>query len=167
MPQCKDCGQVFGVFDLNDEGYCKVCATKESVQTRENQKVIDYAIEERRKNLYEQDGQSSVLDNIMITTETYIDIPIEKRIEVIFSEYVHGLNIAKDFFASIRNIVGGRVKSIEQPIQDTNQKIIKEMKEKAYILGGDAVIGLKIDYSTYTGIMSIVAIGTVVKLKTT
>lgn len=167
MPKCKGCGQVFGVFDLNDEGYCKICKTKESVQARENQKVIDHAMEERRRNLYEQNGQSSALDNIMITTETSIDIPIEERIEVIFSEYVFGLNIVKDFFASIRDVVGGRVKSIEQPIQDTNQKIIKEMKEKAYILGGDAVIGLKIDYSTYTGIISIVAVGTVVKLKTT
>ena len=165
MPKCKGCGQVFGVFDLNDEGYCTICGTKESVQTRENQKVIENAMEERRRNLYEQNGQSSALDNIMITTETSIDIPIEERIEVIFSEYVYGLNIVKDFFASIRDVVGGRVKSIEQPIQDTNQKIIKEMKEKAYILSGNAVIGLKIDYSTYTGIISIVAVGTVVKLK--
>ncbi len=167
MPKCKGCGQIFGVFDLNDEGYCAICSNKESVQTRENQKVIENAMEERRRNLYEQNGQSNALDNIMITTETSIDIPIEERIEVIFSEYVYGLNIVKDFFSSIRNVVGGRVKSIEQPIQDTNQKIIKEMKEKAYILGGDAVVGLKIDYSTYTGIISIVAVGTVVKLKTT
>lgn len=174
MPKCKGCGQVFGVFDLNAEGYCNICKTEESKQEREKQQqedeyqgIFDQEKEERRKKLDRQNSQSSISDSIMITTETSIDIPIEERIEVIFVEYVYGLHIVKDFFSSIRDIVGGRVESIEKPIQDTNQKIIKEMKEKAYILGGDAVIGLKIDYSTYTGIISIVAVGTVVKLKKT
>ena len=152
MAHCKECGEFFQERDLVD-GYCIHCVPAN---------VLQAAKEERRK---ETAKENLAIDSIMITTETYIDIPIEKRIEVIFSEYVYGLNFVKDFFTAIRDIVGGRVNSIEQPIHDTNQKIIKEMKEKAYKLGGDAVIGLKIDYSTYTSMISIVAVGTVVKLK--
>ena len=140
MMKCKKCEKFFNEADLV-EGYCSSCAP-DMLHTF-NEKI----------------------NSIIITTETSIDIPIEERIEVIFSEHVYGLNIVKDFFSSIRDVVGGRVKSIEQPIRNTNQIIIKEMKEKAYNLGGDAVIGLKIDYSTYTGMISIVAVGTVVKFK--
>ena len=157
MVECKKCGEFFNEKDLLD-GYCFRCAPA-SIMKEYN---------ERKKEIRETELENNLaIDAIMITTETYIDIPIEKRIEVIFSEYVYGLNIVKDFFTAIRDVVGGRVKSIEKPIQDTNQKIIKEMKEKAYELGGDAVIGLKIDYSTYVGMISIVAVGTVVKLKKT
>ncbi len=40
------------------------------------------------------------------------------------------------------------------------------MKMKAIALGGDAVIGLKIDYQTGGGFISVLAVGTVVKFKT-
>lgn len=152
MAHCKKCGEFFNERDLID-GYCIHHVPANILQ----------AVEEKRRKKAAK--ENFAIDSIMITTETYIDIPIEKRIEVIFSEYVYGLNFVKDFFTAIRDIVGGRVNSIEQPIRDTNQKIIKEMKEKAYRLGDDAVIGLKIDYSTYTSMISIVAVGTVVKLK--
>lgn len=155
MAHCKKCKEYFRETDLI-EGYCSFCAPKMHKVKLQADKE-ERAKENIKKNL--------ALDSMIITTETCIDIPIEERIEVVFSEYVYGLNFVKDFFTSIRDIVGGRVKSIEQPIQDTNKKIIIEMKEKAYNLGGDAVIGLKIDYSTYSTMISIVAVGTVVKLK--
>ena len=154
MMKCKKCERFFNEADLV-EGYCSSCAPDMLYTFNENTEP------EERENIKKR----LKINSIMITTETFIDIPIEERIEVIFSEYVYGLNIVKDFFSSIRDVVGGRVQSIEQPIRNTNQRIIKEMKEKAYNLGGDAVIGLKIDYSTYTGMVSIVAVGTVVKLK--
>ena len=150
--ECKKCKEFINEANLI-EGYCFRCVPTDIVQ----------ALNEKKKQ--ENIKKNLKINSIMITTETSIDIPIEERVEVIFSEYVYGLNFIKDFFTAIRDIVGGRIKSIEQPIQDTNQKIIQEMKEKAYNLGGDAVIGLKIDYSTYTSMISIVAVGTVVKLK--
>jgi uncharacterized protein YbjQ (UPF0145 family) len=155
MIECKKCKEFIHEKDLV-EGYCFRCVPADMVQK----------FDEKEKQLKQENIEKNLnINSILITTETSIDIPIEERIEVVFSEYVYGLNIIKDFFTGIRDVVGGRVKSIEQPIQDTNQKIIQEMKEKAYNLGGDAVIGLKFDYSIYTGMVSIIAVGTVVKLK--
>lgn len=167
MPMCKDCGEVVGVGELNGLGLCSKCTSDEANLARKEQVRID----EKRINLQaEITSKTSAelaleMQKVIITTENVIDIPIEERIEVVFSEYVYGMNFIKDFFASIRDIVGGRIGSIEKPIRDTNKKIIEEMKMKAVNLGGDAVIGLKIDYFAASSILSIIAVGTVVKLK--
>ena len=66
-------------------------------------------------------------------------------------------------------MVGGNVKSLEKSLKDAKIKVINDLKEEAYLLGGDAVIAIKIEH-TYNNagggsIMSIFATGTVVKLK--
>lgn len=152
MPACKNCGEIVTVFDIDEHGLCKKCSSIEVVKE----------IEEKNFRLQELSDNPKVLDSIFVTTETMIDIPIAERTEVIFSEYVYGMNILKDFFTSIRDVVGGRVKNIENVLQDTNKKVIIDLKEKAYLLGGDAVVGLKINYAT-TNMLSVIAVGTVVK----
>ena len=152
MKNCKKCNEFFDEKTLK-EGYCFRCLP------------IDVAQKVEKEEKEEKKSNKLIYDSIMITTENVIDIPIEKRIEVIFAEYVYGLNVIKDFFTGIRDFVGGRVNSIEKPIRDTNQKVIEEMKLKAVVLGGDAVIGLKIDYQTGGGFISVLAVGTVVKFK--
>jgi len=167
MPMCRECKDVFGVGQLNANGLCPTCSSPEVIQERKKKFAKEQLELERKLNLeaLNKAGLERKLDNFFITTENVIDIPIEERIEVIFSEYVYGLNIVKDFFASIRDIVGGRVASIEKPLHDTNIKIIEEMKMKAITLGGDAVIGLSLSYQTGGGFISVIGIGTVVKLK--
>ncbi len=113
--------------------------------------------------------RSKIKRDIFITTETTTDLEIDKRIEVISAQRIYGVNIIKDIFAQIRDIVGGRINSLETVLNDAHQDIVMELKEKAYQFGGDGVIGLKIDH-TYnnanTGsILSVFATGTVIKLK--
>lgn len=167
MPMCLECKTVVGVGELDDNGLCQKCLSPDAKRARRSKAIEDdrlAKVEEEIKALSESE-LAYRLEKFFITTETVIDQPVEKRIEVIFSEYVYGLNVIKDFFIGIRDFVGGRVGSIEKPIRDTNQKIIKEMKMKAIALGGNAVVGLKIDYSVGGGLVSVIAVGTVVKLK--
>ena len=166
MPMCIECKTVVGVGELNAEKICKKCASPENAEARANLAKMNDDFAKGKSDVYSKSDAelALLLRHTMITTETVIDIPIEKRIKVIFSEYVYGLNVIKDFFAGIRNFVGGRVGSIEEPMRDTNQKIIKEMKMKAIELGGNAVIGLKLDYHVGGGFASVFAVGTVVKL---
>jgi len=164
---CLICKEVVGVGELNNDKICQKCSSPEAKKRRREMALREEEIIAQKNKLEELNRQELEyrLSNFFITTETAIDIPIEKRIEVIFSEHVYGLNVIKDFFSGIRDIVGGRVASIEQPIRDTNKKIIEEMKMKAIELGGDAIVGLKIDYQTGGGFIALIATGTVVKLK--
>ena len=107
--------------------------------------------------------------DFFVTTETSIDLPIEKRIEVISAQRIYGINLIKDIFALIRDIVGGRVNSLETALNTAHDEIIIDLKEKAYQYGGNAIIGLKVEHtynnSNNGSILSVYATGTVVKLK--
>lgn len=158
MGMCKACGEVFNTNSMVD-GYCENCiASKQDESFRiENQKQ-----EEIKQN-------EKVVDSIIITTENIIDFAIESRITIVSAQCIFGINILKDMFSFVRDIVGGRVNSLENGLDEATQKILIELKQKAYILGGDAVIGVKIEH-TYNNansgsILSVFGTGTVVKLK--
>lgn len=155
MGMCKECGEVLQ-SNLMTNGFCPDCLEKGNIN-----KLRTVKIEEIKNN-------KQILDSILITTETTINQPIEKRVGVISSQCVYGLNIVKDIFASIRNIVGGRIQSIEEALEKANIEIIEDLKTKAYMEDCNAVIGLKIEH-TYNNanngsILSVFATGTIVKI---
>ncbi len=145
MVICKKCNYSYPPLELTI-GYCKDCLTPEIKQN--NQKLL-----------------LEKYNSIVLTTEMSIKEDIE-RIELISSECVYGLNIVKDFFSGIRDIVGGNVKSLEKSLKDAKNKILHDFKEQAFSLAGDAVIAVKIEH-TYNNaggsIMSMFATGTVIK----
>lgn len=155
MGMCKGCGEVFSANIMVD-GYCKDCA---SIDIDEVNRITNLTNEEKAK----------IKSQIFVTTESMIDIPIEARMMVVSTQRVYGLNIVKDIFGAIRDIVGGRVNSIETAINNGTNEIIQEFKEKAFAVGGNAVISLKIEhtYNNANGgsILSVFATGTVVKLQ--
>ena len=67
---------------------------------------------------------------------------------VVTGEAILGANIFKDFFASIRDIVGGRSAAYEQELGKARQIAFAEMSQQAADLGADAVVGIDIDYET-------------------
>ena len=76
------------------------------------------------------------------------------------------LNIFKDFFAGIRDIVGGRSGSYERVLREAKDTAIREMKEEAIKLGASAIVGVDLDYETVGkngGMLMVTASGTAVK----
>ena len=65
---------------------------------------------------------------------------------VVFGETIIGANIFKDFFAGIRDIVGGRSGSYEDVLARARKQALEEMQAEAQRVGGNAVIGVDIDY---------------------
>ena len=63
-------------------------------------------------------------------------------------EAILGANIFKDFFAGIRDIVGGRSASYEKELRHAKDIAVSEMIEQATALGGNAVIAVDLDYET-------------------
>ncbi len=84
-------------------------------------------------------------------------------------EAILGANIFKDFFAGIRDVVGGRSGAYEQSLRQARNTAIKEMMQAAKDLGADAIIAVDIDYESIEinngGNMLMVAVsGTAVRL---
>ena len=84
-------------------------------------------------------------------------------------EAILGANIFKDFFAGIRDVVGGRSGAYEKSLRQARETAIKEMTQAAQSLGADAVIAVDIDYESISidngGTMLMVAAsGTAVRL---
>ena len=63
-------------------------------------------------------------------------------------ETIIGANFIKDFFAGIRDIVGGRSKSYEKVLQEGKETSVREMMQRAEELGANAIVGIDIDYET-------------------
>lgn len=77
-----------------------------------------------------------------------------------------GANIVRDFFASIRDVVGGRSGSYEEVIHKAKNEALDEMQREAVRLGADAILSIDIDYETIGTSMLMVAVsGTAVILE--
>jgi uncharacterized protein YbjQ (UPF0145 family) len=67
---------------------------------------------------------------------------------VVTGEAILGANIFKDFFASIRDIVGGRSAAYERELNRARTIAFDEMSQQAAELGANAIVGIDIDYET-------------------
>ena len=86
---------------------------------------------------------------------------------VVSGDAIFGANVFRDFFASIRDVVGGRSGSYERVLRDGRDTAIREMAEEAQRLGGNAVVGVDLDYGGLgknEGMMMVTATGTAVTL---
>lgn len=78
------------------------------------------------------------------TTPTLEGHPITEYCGVVTGEAILGANIFRDFFAGIRNIVGGRSGAYEKE----RRIAFAELEQLALALGAQAVVGIDIDYET-------------------
>ncbi len=85
---------------------------------------------------------------LVVTTPTIEGKKIETYLGIVTGEAILGANIFKDFFAGVRNIVGGRSAAYEKELRKAKDIAIQEMVEQAEGLGGNAVIGVDLDYET-------------------
>ncbi len=85
---------------------------------------------------------------IVSTTPNIEGKRIIQYLGLVTGEAILGANIFKDLFAGIRDIVGGRSGAYEEELRQAKQIAIEEMLEQARGLGGNAVVGVDLDYET-------------------
>ena len=85
------------------------------------------------------------------TTPTLEGKKVSKYLGVVTGEAILGANIVKDFFAGIRDIVGGRSAAYEKELQKARVIAFEEMDEQAEALGANAILGIDLDYETVGG----------------
>jgi uncharacterized protein YbjQ (UPF0145 family) len=83
---------------------------------------------------------------ILTTTPSIEGKTIRDYKGIVTGEAIVGANIFKDFFAGIRDIVGGRSAAYEQELQKAREIALQEMEEVAQQAGGNAVVGIDLDY---------------------
>ena len=104
---------------------------------------------------------------ILSTTNNIDGKPIKDYLGIVTGETIIGANIFKDFFASIRDVVGGRSGSYERVLREAKDTALKEMEESAKRLNANAIVGIDLDYETVGkggGMLMVTASGTAVTL---
>lgn len=155
MATCNKCQRShFGMLELKG-GLCKSCREAMSDTIASKQAIAS-----------DPDFRSKA-EKVLLTTETHVELDIKERLEIITAECAFGMHIFKDMFASIRDIVGGRSATVQQTLRDSRQAALFELKKEAVMVGGNAVIGVDLDYvelSSAGSMILLVASGTAVRI---
>jgi uncharacterized protein YbjQ (UPF0145 family) len=104
---------------------------------------------------------------LVVTTPTLEGRRITRYLGLVSGEAILGANIFKDLFAGVRDIVGGRSAAYEQELRKAKSIALEEMEAEATELGGNAIVGVDLDYETVQmgsggGMLMVSASGTAV-----
>ncbi|MEM1341494.1 MAG: heavy metal-binding domain-containing protein [Pseudomonadota bacterium] len=83
---------------------------------------------------------------------------------VVVGEAILGANVFRDLFAGITDIIGGRSGAYEQELGRARETALQEMQERAREMGGNAVVGVDLDYEVINNMLMVSASGTAVSL---
>ena len=159
MAACSVCGKKIGLFSESIGGVCEECSLR-----------ISHGQSGTRVNSPSHSSElSKAIHAITLTTETAPNLKITKRIEIVTAECAFGMNIFKDLFAGVRDIVGGRSEAVQKTMRDSRKAALYELKKEAYEVGANAVVGVDLDYvelaGTGSSMVMLVASGTAVVIE--
>ena len=104
---------------------------------------------------------------LVTTTNSVEGRPVRDYLGIVTGEAILGANVFKDFFANIRDIIGGRSAAYETELRKARDIALRELQDQARDLGADAVIGVDLDYEVLgerSGMLMVSASGTAVRL---
>src|SRR4026209_2398551 len=105
---------------------------------------------------------------LVTTTPSVEGKRITKYLGLVTGEAILGANVFKDVFAGIRDIVGGRSAPYEKELRRAQEIAITERESRAQQLGGNAVVGVDLDYEVLganNGMLMVSASGTAVVIE--
>jgi len=149
MSVCSVCGKTKGILTVWHEDKCMDCYSSGRLK---------WSVQPNHKKI----------EAILLTTETAPNLNITKRIEIVTAECAFGMNIFKDLFAGVRDIVGGRSEAVQKTMRDSRKTVLYELKKEAYEVGANAVVGVDLDYvemSSVGSMVMLVASGTAVVIE--
>ncbi|HUF56426.1 MAG TPA: heavy metal-binding domain-containing protein [Thermohalobaculum sp.] len=85
---------------------------------------------------------------------------------IVVGEAIMGSNFVRDWMASISDVIGGRSGAYEAKLAEGRGVALAEMQERARAMGGNAVVGVDLDYEVVGDSMLMVsASGTAVTVE--
>lgn len=85
------------------------------------------------------------------TTPTLEGWEIEEYLGPVFSHIVAGTGFFSDFAASFSDIFGGRSQTYQRQLSAINSEAIELLKNKASLMGGNLILGFRIDHDEISG----------------
>ncbi|MEL7117543.1 MAG: heavy metal-binding domain-containing protein [Pseudomonadota bacterium] len=101
---------------------------------------------------------------IVTTTPSVEGKSIASYHGIVVGEAILGANVFKDIFAGITDILGGRSGAYEEELAKARSVALEEMEDRAKSLGGNAVVGVDLDYEVINNMLMVSASGTAVTL---
>ncbi|MGI9391266.1 MAG: heavy metal-binding domain-containing protein [Boseongicola sp.] len=102
---------------------------------------------------------------IVTTTPSVEGHKIKNYRGVVVGEAILGANIFRDVFAQITDIVGGRSGAYEKSLSEARSTALAELEDEAISIGGNAVVGVDLDYEVINNMLMVSASGTAVVLE--
>jgi uncharacterized protein YbjQ (UPF0145 family) len=107
---------------------------------------------------------------LVVTTPHVPGREITEVFGMVSGEAILGANVFKDLFAGVRDIVGGRAAAYERELRKAKEIAIQEMENECAALGGNAIIGVDLDYESLNmsrggNMLMVSASGTAVRLR--
>ena len=104
---------------------------------------------------------------LITTTDGVEGRRIAAYLGIVTGETVLGVNIFRDLFSGLRDIVGGRAGGYQNALRDARETAIADMTEAARALGADAIVAVDVDYEVLgekNGMLMVSVNGTAVRL---
>jgi uncharacterized protein YbjQ (UPF0145 family) len=173
MAECIDCGKSLDYRNSMPNGRCSGChgkylAARIDPDAKAKVTADHQSRAPKTSSVYQERIRNTKIDAIVVTTETAPNLKITKRIEIVTAECAFGMNIFKDLFAGVRDIVGGRSEAVQKTMRDSRKTALYELKKEAYEVGANAVVGVDLDYvelSSARSMVMLVASGTAVVIE--
>ena len=103
---------------------------------------------------------------LISNTEFISGREIGEHLGLVRGSTVRARNFGRDFFAGLKNIIGGEITEYTKLLADSREQAIKRMTDDAARLGADAIINVRFTTSAVMqGSSEILAYGTAVRLK--
>ncbi|ADN78316.1 YbjQ family protein [Geobacter sulfurreducens] len=121
---------------------------------------------------YNEDGMCAACfvqylnENIIMTTTNNIDgFKVTKYIDIKSVEIIMGTGFISETFSDIADIFGARSVLFEGKLADAKRIATEQLRYAAYKIGGNAVIGIDLDYTEFSSNrVGVIISGTIVKI---
>lgn len=106
-------------------------------------------------------------EEIILTTTYNVDgSKVEKYLDIISYEYIIATGVFSELSLEISDFFGQRSGMAESKLANARKQSMRALKAQAFNLGGDAVIGVDLDYTEFaSNRIGVIGSGTVVTLR--
>lgn len=104
---------------------------------------------------------------IITSTDSVEGRPITQYLGMVAGEAIMGVNVFRDLFSSVRDIVGGRAGGYQDALREAREAAYADLTDSARALGADAIVGVDLDYEVLgkeNGMLMVSINGTAVRL---
>ena len=140
-------------------------ANKPVVDEYEKSHAEEYALAKKHA-----EASEAIKSMLTVTSPKISGREIEKTLGMVSADCAYGMNIFRDLFAQIRDVVGGRSVAVEKVLKDAKQTVTQEMCIQAHMMGANAIISIDYDFNELdggnkNGMLLVSGTGTAVKLR--